>query len=115
MANEPTIYLLGESGPLGFPVVDPLGNDMPLDGLELRVRIEDIDRVITIPAYPSSGDFIEEEGAPPIYRGSVITIDVTPENMPALRGTYDGRVEVNDGSGWRMLPEGDILIKVEDF
>ena len=117
MANDPTRYIIGESGTVGFPVVEPapIGTDMPLDGLELRVRIEDIDRIITIPAYATDGDFIEEEGQEPVYRGSVIAIDVTPEIMPSKRGTYEGRVEINDGTGWRMLPDGDILFYVEDF
>lgn len=112
---DPTRYMLGESGTIGFPVVDPLGNDMPLVDLQLRVRIEDIEGVITIPGYASSGDFIEEEGADPVFRGSVIAIDVNPQVMPTRRGTYDARVEINDGTGWRMLPGGDVIFQVEDF
>ena len=115
MADE-TVYYLGESGTLGFPVIDPVtGGDMALEGLELRVRIEDLDRVIVIPGYAASGDFVETEGAAPVFRGSVVAIDVTPDDMPPFRGTYDGRIEINEGSGWRALPEGDILIMVEDL
>lgn len=106
-------YILGERGTLGFPADDFGGTPMDLRGLDLRLVIFRAGDDLMIEGYASSGQ-IAGPGGGEIEHPSIITFDVTPDEMPTVPRAYPATLQINDGTGWRTMPDSDFVLNVRN-
>ncbi|MTH76305.1 hypothetical protein [Paracoccus aestuariivivens] len=95
-------YVIGEAGTLGFPIDQPDGAPMPLDGLSLRLVLSRSGVIITIPGYVSSGPFRYEDGSV-LDHPSIAAFDFTGELILEDARTYRCAVQIQIGNDWSTL------------
>lgn len=110
---ETVVYRLGEVGTLGFPIDDPTGEPMPLGGLGLRLVVYLLGADLVIPGYASTGEILF--GGVELIHPSIMAFDIEADTIVLPPLVYRAALQVNDGSGWRTLPGGEIALAVRKF
>ena len=105
------IHTLGETGELGWTVVQADGSPMPLAGLALRLvlRRRDGDEIV-LPCYATTGEVLDD--GDPLAAPSVMAYEFGPATPEIPVGLYRAAREYNDGEGWRAFPESEFLFRV---
>lgn len=109
---DPIQYVAGSVVSIAFPIDDPLGDPMPLEGLYMRMRIltGGADWVVT--GYATEAELLAVEGGVPFTHPYCIGFDLSPISMLQVSGTYPAVIEVDDGDGWRALPVCTLVVAV---
>lgn len=99
MATFP--YVIGESGTLGFPVNQYDGISISPDGLGCRLTIYQDGEDLHLVGNWQSGQV--DDGTGPIVHPAIASFTVTPATMPIFARAYRCALEINDGTGWRVI------------
>ncbi len=100
MATVPLI--IGESGTLGFPVDQPDGTPMPLDGLALRLSIYLRGALLILPGHAASGAYRYPDGRVVDNHPSIAAFDFSDE-LPLAARAYRCAVQIETPTGWSTL------------
>lgn len=95
-------YVIGEEGTLGFPVDQPDGSPMPLDGLSLRLVIYRAGADVIVPGYSDSGDYQYPDGRVVEDHPSIAAFDFTSDIDLDARA-YRAALQISDGGEWSTL------------
>lgn len=95
-------YWRGFASSYGWPLDDP-ATGMPMDvaGLSFRVRVFLSDSEIVLPAEVGPGEFSDGKT---IQHPVMLLLDIGPADLDADPGRYSIAFEVNDNSGWQVMP-----------
>ena len=91
---------LGEAGTLGFPVDQPDGTPMPLDGLSIRLVVYLTGADLILPGYAASGEYRYPDGRV-VDHPSIASFDF-PADLPLNARAYKCAVQIMQGD-WSTL------------
>ncbi len=94
-------YIAGETGVLGFPVNQYDGTPIDPEGLGCRLTIYQPGPDLYLIGTWESGEL--DEGAGPFEHPAIASFSTTPETMPAFQRVYRCGLEIDDGTGWRVI------------
>lgn len=89
-------YIIGESGTVGFPIDQPDGTPMPLDGLSIRLVVYLRGADLIIPGYAASGPFMFPDGTVRDHP-SIAAFDFSAE-LPLFARLYPCAVQISTGT-----------------
>lgn len=94
-------YNIGETGTLGFPVSQYDGTPIDTAGLDVRLTVYRPGDDVTLLGTWISDEI--DEGSGPITHTAIASFAVTPETFPLNARPYKCALEINDGTGWRVI------------